>query len=207
MASTTLRTVNWGVMMFFAVGVGLYALGFFFVDQIGAKELKAHFATIPVIAYLHIIPGGIALILGAFQFNEGLRRKRPVLHRRMGQFYVAAVALGGIGGVLLAWYATQPPATRLGFGSLGVLWLVSCYFAYTHARARNFDQHRAWMIRCYALTLAAVTLRLQLPILQAGLGLSFFEAYQVVAWFCWVPNLVIAEWLVVNRPRAREVAA
>jgi hypothetical protein len=57
------------------------------------------------------------------------------------------------------------------------------------------------MIRSYSLTFAAVTLRVWLPIgLMAGL--SSTDAYQAVAWVCWVPNLVVAEWVIL-RQRAR----
>ncbi len=71
------------------------------------------------------------------------------------------------------------------------------------ARVRDFLLHKQWMVRCYALTLAAVSLRLELPVLQIGLGLSFEASYAVVAWFSWVPNLVIAEWFFNQRPLRR----
>ena len=54
--------------------------------------------------------------------------------------------------------------------------------------------HRRWMIRSYALTAAAITLRLYLPLLS-HLGIPFDMSYPVVAWLCWVPNLLFAEWL------------
>ena len=60
--------------------------------------------------------------------------------------------------------------------------------------------HRAWVLRSYALTLAAVTLRLWLPGLHVGLGLPFAEVYQTVAWLAWVPNLIVIElWLTAER--------
>ena len=59
------------------------------------------------------------------------------------------------------------------------------------------------MYRSYALTLAAVTLRIYMP-LSLALGIGFEDAYRVVSWLCWVPNLVFVEaWLL---PRARLVA-
>ena len=53
------------------------------------------------------------------------------------------------------------------------------------------------MIRSCSLTLAAVTLRIYLPLSQLA-GIPFAEAYQAVAWACWVPNLVVAEWRVLR---------
>ena len=54
------------------------------------------------------------------------------------------------------------------------------------------------MIRSHALTLAAVTLRIYLP-LELALGMSFHDAYRVVSWLCWVPNLVAAEWFIFKK--------
>jgi hypothetical protein len=53
------------------------------------------------------------------------------------------------------------------------------------------------MIRSYALTFAAVTLRIWLPLGQV-LHFDFVEAYRVIAWLCWVPNLLAAEWILNN---------
>ena len=51
------------------------------------------------------------------------------------------------------------------------------------------------MLRSYALVFAAVTLRIELPLLTMGFG-DFTPAYQVVAWLSWVPNALWAEWYI-----------
>lgn len=165
-----------------------------FVLEMGSPDFQARFAQIPLSARLHIIPGGIALILGAFQFHSGLRQRFINAHRQMGRVYVAAVLLGAIGGGLLAWYAPHAPATRIGFATLAIIWFYSACMAFTAVRSGDIKAHQQWMVRSYALTLAAVTLRIQLGVFQAGMGMSFDEAYAVTAWFSWVPNLIIAEW-------------
>jgi hypothetical protein len=53
--------------------------------------------------------------------------------------------------------------------------------------------HRVWVLRSYALIFAAVTLRLELPLLAVAFG-DFLPAYRTVAWLCWVPNLLWTEW-------------
>jgi hypothetical protein len=63
--------------------------------------------------------------------------------------------------------------------------------------------HRRWMTRNFALTFAAVMLRLYLPASIVG-GLRLEVVYPVVAWLCWVPNLLVAEWgLIRSARRAR----
>jgi hypothetical protein len=50
------------------------------------------------------------------------------------------------------------------------------------------------MVRNFALTFAAVTLRLYLPASMAA-GVAFELAYPVIAWLCWLPNVIVAEVL------------
>lgn len=51
------------------------------------------------------------------------------------------------------------------------------------------------MVRSYALTLPAVTLRIYLPVSLIA-GVHFMVAYPAIAWLCWVPNAIAAEWLI-----------
>jgi hypothetical protein len=57
------------------------------------------------------------------------------------------------------------------------------------------------MIRSFALTFAAVTLRLYIPAAMIA-GFDFVPAYQWIAWLAWVPNLAIAEAWIASRRRA-----
>ena len=71
-------------------------------------------------------------------------------------------------------------------------WLYTTSQGWLTARARRFDEHRAWMIRSFALTFGAVTLRIYLPLSQVA-DIPFPTAYPIIAWLAWVPNLMIAE--------------
>jgi len=62
-----------------------------------------------------------------------------------------------------------------------------------------------WMIRSYALTLGAVTLRIYIPLFLMQ-GVPFEQAYPAIAWLAWVPNLIIAEWVFVSAIAARPSA-
>ena len=77
--------------------------------------------------------------------------------------------------------------------------------AWTRALARDFVAHERWMIRSFALTLAAVTLRIYLPIaIIQNHGEFPVDAYRLIAWAAWVPNLIIAEiWLATRRRREK----
>jgi hypothetical protein len=90
-------------------------------------------------------------------------------------------------------------ATHLGFGILAVLWFLTGLEAYRTVRRGNIEAHRRWMIRNFALTLAAVTLRNPLRFMRFALDGPFPRSYITVSWLCWVPNLLIAEWMVRRR--------
>ena len=60
---------------------------------------------------------------------------------------------------------------------------------------------RAWMTRSYALTFAAVTLRLYLPVAIIA-HWDFDASYRAISFLCWVPNLIVAEaWLRLRTSR------
>jgi hypothetical protein len=109
------------------------------------------------------------------------------------------VLFGGSSGLFMAFHAFGGIVARLGFALLALAWLYTGIRAYVAIRAGDPSTHRRWMVRNFALTFAAVTLRLYLPASIAS-GIAFETAYPVIAWLCWVPNLVVAE-LVFNRTR------
>jgi uncharacterized membrane protein len=152
---------------------------------------------------VHIIASPIALVLGLFQFLPRLRETRPVLHRWSGRAYGLAVLTGGIAGLVLAVGSFDRPIAALGFGTLAILWLGVTAQAIRLAMAGRIAGHRRWMIRSFALTFAAVTLRLYLPFFFILGGMDYPEASSYVSWLCWIPNLVIAELYLGRRSRQK----
>lgn len=197
------RRLGWAVMAFLAVGVGVYALAMLAAPTYGAPFLAGRIAAMPLAVYGHIAGGAVAMILGAFQVNAMLRQRSLKRHRWLGRVYVIAVLIGAPAGLALAAVSEGGWIAHLGFGLLAVLWFGTTAMAYVQIRQRNILSHQQWMIRSYALTLAAVTLRLYLPASLVS-GLSFEAAYPAISWLCWVPNLIVAEWLIQRiRQKAR----
>ena len=113
----------------------------------------------------------------------------------------ARPVVGGVAGFGLAFGATAGPIATAGFGLLAPIWIYTTVQGWLTARAGRFEEHRRWMIRSFALTFAAVTLRLYLP-LGVMAGLSFQQIYVATAWISWVPNLLLVElWLQRGRVR------
>jgi hypothetical protein len=73
------------------------------------------------------------------------------------------------------------------------------------AKQKDFSAHRNYMIRSYALTLSAITLRAWKYGIANTIALPPMDTYRIVAWMGWVINLAIAE-IIINKRRKHPVA-
>ena len=142
----------------------------------------------------HVISAPLALTFGAMNMIDRRRKKRRVLHRWTGRAYGISIIVGSVSGLIMAIGAEGGAIAGFGFGTLAILWFVTTAQAIRFAIARDFKSHRRWMIRSFALTLAAVTLRIYLPFFMIFGEMTYTQASLWVAWLCWVPNLALAEW-------------
>ena len=141
---------------------------------------------------LHAGGAATALLLGPVQFLPTVRRRWPRVHRWTGRTYVAACIAGGASALVLAAGISSGVVAGAGFATLGVGWIFATAQGWRMARARQFSEHSRWMIRSFALTFSAVTLRAYM--LTVGmLGFDMRSAYPTIAWLCWVPNAILAE--------------
>ncbi len=189
--------ILWAVVALVSVGIAAWSARYVLSPPQTVEQALGNPQGVPWLV-IHVAGAVTALAVGSLQFLPGLRgARRP--HRWSGRVYVAGVAVGGIAGLVLAPGSFAGPVASWGFGALGALWPVFTGLGWRAAVKGRFVEHRRWMIRSWALTLAAVTLRLYLPS-SVMLELPFLEAYRVIAWLCWVPNLVLAEvWLRTRR--------
>jgi hypothetical protein len=86
--------------------------------------------------------------------------------------------------------------TALAFITLSILWLYFTTKACIEIRKGNFITHGEYMIRSYTLTLSAVTLRAWKFIIVFIFHPHPMDGYMIVAWLGWIPNLILAEWLI-----------
>lgn len=190
--------VGWCVMTVLALGVAGYASMALWnpngIDFIANKEGGLRFGLI-----VHGSVGALALALGPFQFVERLRRMRPFWHRMSGRLYLMCILISGSTGLWLAFYTPGGLPATSGFFILAVLWLVTGALALRAVLKRDFDAHRAWMMRSYALTFGAVTLRIYLGLGVPVAGIPFDQVYGMAAWASWAVNLIFVEWVLLRR--------
>jgi uncharacterized membrane protein len=196
------RALGWGLLAFLSTGVAAYASAVLVVPSFGPPFVGRLRAETPIPILTHIAASLVALAIGPWQFNARLRNRALTLHRWLGRTYIVSVVVGGTAGLVLARTSQEGIVTHLGFGFLAVAWVFATIRAYLAIRGGDEVRHRAWMIRSFALTFAAVTLRNILP-LELASGVPFPVAYKIVAWACWLPNLAVAEWIVRRQTRGR----
>ncbi len=199
-----MRSIAWVLCVVASLGVAGYAIVAYTAFPVGSTvhpQMRATYEVHRAGILVHIFASALALSLGPWQFVPAIRRRWPNAHRRIGRAYLMLGVLpGGLAALYMAMHAFGGIVSHIGFGLLAMIWVYTGMRGYQSARARDFVAHRAWMIRNFALTFAAVTLRIQLGASPIS-GLRFEMFYPILAWSSWVPNLIVAEWLVRMRKR------
>ena len=170
----------------------------------GVTPENVRFMANPVPVVLHILCASLFCVLGALQFDAALRQRFPRLHRIAGRL----AAPCGIGAALTGVWMTAAyaiPAELQGPLLYGVRMVVGVAMALAvivSVRAvlqRRIAQHKAWMVRAYALGQGAGTqVLILLPVtLMAGAPTFFFR--DVLMASAWGLNALFAEWVIRRR--------
>ena len=158
----------------------------------------------PAPLVVHVIAAAVFAVVGAFQFPARLRRHHRAWHRRAGRVLVGAgLAVAGSGLWMTLTYPDAPGGAllwtvRLVVGSA----MATCIIlGFTAIRRRDVAAHGAWMIRAYALAVAAGTQAFTQGVGEGIFGTSALSTALSVT-SGWVINLAVAEWI-IRRPRVR----
>jgi hypothetical protein len=193
-----IRTVLLCVVIFLAVALAFNALTYFNFDtNYGFLKLKQKaIATgwyLPFY-YSHVLVAGIILVAGIFQLHPVSRKRFPRIHKWLGYFYVMGILFfAAPGGLVMSFFIGRGPLVLCSFLLQTVAWFYCTAIAFDRIRKHDINSHRDWMWRSYALTFAAITLRLYVFFSSWSVDLSQPEAYATIAWLSWVPNLIAAE--------------
>ena len=186
--------IGWLIVLLLCLGIVGYSAKYLLHPPQTPDQALGNPLGVPFL-FIHVAGAVTALLLGSLQFIPALRRGARRPHRWIGRIYVLGCLVGGGAGLVLAPGSFAGPIATAGFGSLAVLWLAVTLLGWRAALQGRFADHRRWMIRSWALTLAAVSLRLYLPLVQI-LDLPFLPWYRAISFLAWVPNLMAAElWL------------
>jgi uncharacterized membrane protein len=164
------------------------------------------FFAMPVPVLLHIFGASTFIMLGAFQFHPGLRRRHPAWHRWAGRVFVLSGLIASGAGLWMVRFYPHPPldgplllAFRYVFGSL---WFGCLVVGFIAIRRRDIRQHRAWMMRAYAIAQGAGTQAVLFGLWAVAVGPVTTQLTRALLHgVAWIFNLALAEWL-IRRGRA-----
>ena len=158
------------------------------------------------VAGVHLLFGLIVYVFAPFQFMTSIRKRFIGFHRWSGRAWMISGAVAGFTGAFFG--VVWPFTGHQGFGLLqtginaiiGPYTLFCLYKAYSNIRARNFGEHREWMIRTFALMLGVATQRVLMIILTVltGIGRESMFAPAMIAGM--IINIVVAEyWIALTK--------
>jgi uncharacterized membrane protein len=161
-------------------------------DVIGLLHYRVAFFT-HVYTSLWVLPAGFV------QFNSGILKRYKRLHRISGWIYVVFVLLlVAPSGLVMGCYANGGIYSQISFCLLSLFWFYTTLQAVLFIRRKNYLGHQKWMIRSFALTLSAITLRAWKYIIVYLFHPPPMDTYRMVAWLSWVGNLLIAEIIIIK---------
>jgi Predicted membrane protein (DUF2306) len=163
------------------------------------KQDYLHIAQWRFAFYTHVFSSILVLLAGFTQFSDTIFKKYRGFHKKMGYVYVINILMvTGPASLLMGFYANGGLSSRIAFVLLAVLWLSFTAIALYKAIKKDFVAHRIFMIRSFALTLSAITLRIWKVIIAATTDIPPMDRYRIIAWLGWCLNLIIAEYIIVT---------
>jgi len=195
------KNIAFGVLAFLAVLFGLvlyYHNSVFVLDGpdngflLTKTASVRHSVYLPAF-YIHIVTGSIVLMTGIFQLRTWIRTRFATWHRLAGKIYIFVILIfTAPSGLVMSLFANGGLAAGTGFALLALLWWFFTWKGFQNAIQERWDEHRKFMIRSYALTFSAVTLRLY-SFFFALAGYRGEFTYVMIAWLSWVPSVIAVE--------------
>ena len=209
---TTSRTkvpTAWGVVFFLIAVVLVFAVIRVTIDSQNIAngvipeegEFDRRYAQYPILAYAHILPGVVYLVLAPFQVSRRFRNRHLDLHRKMGRILVPVGILSGVMGVIFGFFFSfggfAEASASVVFGTWFTLALA---LAYSYIRAGDTVRHRRWMIRAFAIGLGVGTIRIWVGLFQGFGLLDEVTSFGVAFWLSWTLHVIAAEIWLWRRP-------
>jgi uncharacterized membrane protein len=168
-----------------------------------AAALDAGFARHLALTLVHILPGGLFLVLTPLQFLRGIRQKHLQVHRWMGRILVVSGLIIGSTALIMSYTMNiggpnETAATTL----FAIVFLYCLIRAYRHIRRKEVARHREWMIRAYGVGLGVATTRPIVGAFFAFRRLTPHEFFGIAFWLGFTITFLVAEvWVDYTRQR------
>ncbi len=156
--------------------------------------LRQRYAPIPLLMFLHGIPGALALFMAPFQFSSRLRQRHIRVHRFMGRLYIFCVAVAASLSIPIA-VILGPSVLVMAATTQAVGWIVTTATAFYCVRTGRIQRHREWMMRSYPFAVVFIVVRaiLAIPAIERMGEVGFVSVvWSVIAAACFLPSFLIA---------------
>lgn len=157
------------------------------------EELAIKVELLPLVFPLHMVSGGLALLLVPLTF---LLRRRPRWHRMLGRITAIDVVLAGVTAFPVALVAPVTRVSALGFSAQATVWLTLLTLGIHNIRRGRVAAHRACMLLMAATTSGALVFRIALATWAIAGSARHYEAfYAADAWLAWSLPLGLTAFL------------
>ena len=176
--------------------------------DVGLLALDVGFARHMALTLVHILPGGLFLVLAPLQFMPSMRRKHLPLHRWMGRVLVVCGLIIGVSALVMSYQMNigglnETAATTL----FAIVFLICLIKAYLHIRRKEVMRHREWMIRAFGVGLGVATTRPIVGIFFAFRKLAPHEFFGIAFWLGFTITFLATEaWVDYTRQYAADGA-
>lgn len=156
------------------------------------EELAIKAQMLPLIFPIHMITGGLALILVPAAL---LLRGRAPWHRWAGRAAGLDLLIAGLSAFPVALTAPVTRVSALGFAAQGMVWTGLFLFGWRAIRRGQSARHRAAMLLMTATTSGAVFFRVYLALFAMFGTPRYYELfYAADAWLAWTLPLAATAW-------------
>ncbi|MBC8647631.1 MAG: DUF2306 domain-containing protein [Thermoanaerobaculia bacterium] len=170
------------------------------------KKFDGRFAADIPMTLMHVVTGGLLLILTPLQFSSRVRNRYLRFHRWSGRLLITsgliAALTGFYFGLLVPYGGPGETAAIVFFGGLFVFSLIRAFVA---IRKRQVELHREWMIRAVAIVLGVSMVRVVGAVLDVALtpsGIAPPDLFVLSLWLGWGMTLIAGEaWIRHSRPQ------
>lgn len=183
----------------FVLYVALSALGQAFVNDQFPEALAIKLEQMPILFPVHMLAGGLALLLIPLAI---LARNRRKLHRAVGRVAAVDVSIAGLTAYPVAWVAPISPWSAAGFIAQSTVWMTFLALGIWHIKRRRRAQHRACMLLMAATASGAIFFRIYLALWALFGEQRHFEAfYSCDSWVAWLGPLAVTAFLLKRNSR------
>ena len=171
-------------------------------------DFDARFAAHRGVTALHIVPGGLFLLLLPLQLSRAVRSRWVKVHRWNGRVLIVA---GIVTTITALYFGITVPfggvAELVVVVPVAIWFLVSLARGFLAIRRHDAVAHRRWMLRAISAPLGVTVIRIIGTIADLSLtpaGASARTAFVTALWIGWALTFAVAEWWIRRTAMTRQ---